>query len=60
MTTNEVPAFVISRWLADHDPTSIMLQLIVLGPPVQKRDVLAIVRRYIDRASENVGYRARR
>ena len=57
MTGEEIVAFVIARWLADHAPTSIMLQLITLGQPVKKAEVLAIIRRYVDRSTENAAYR---
>lgn len=59
MTTQEVAAFVIYRWLAEHDAASIMLQLVCLGHPASKADVLAIIRGYVDISTENKGYRRR-
>lgn len=59
MTAQQVAAFVISRWLAEHAPASIALQLVCLGHPLKNSDVLAIIRRYVDNTSENAGYRRR-
>jgi hypothetical protein len=60
MTAQEVAAFVVSRWLCDHDPQAIMCQLICLGVPLKKREILAIVRRYCDCQTENMDYFRRR
>lgn len=60
MTAQEVAKLVISRWLADQSPAAIMVRLICLGHPMTRADVLAIIRRYIDIATENSTYEARR
>ncbi len=54
MTPREIGAFIVQRWVADHSATSIMIQLICLGAPVTRADVLAVIRAYIDHSSENL------
>lgn len=56
MSTKGVTTFIIGRWMMEHDVTAIMAQLITLGIPITKAEVLKIIRRYIDVSSENVGY----
>lgn len=56
MTDDELATFVIRRWLDDHAPKAIMMQLVCLGRSVSKSDVLAVVRRYIDLQTENKTY----
>lgn len=53
MTSHELTLFVVTRWQADHCPTAIMFQLVCLGHPITKADVLRIVRKYVDRTTEN-------
>lgn len=60
MTAQEAVTFIVTRWLYEHAPAAIMLQLVCLGYPAHKREVLAVIRRYVDVASENTGYGRRR
>ncbi len=54
MTPREIGELIVQRWLAEHSPISIMLQLICLGAPVTRADVLAVIRAYVDHSSENL------
>lgn len=60
MTTQEVVTFIVTRWLYEHAPATIMLQLACLGYPARKQEVLSVIRRYVDVATENRGYGRRR
>lgn len=60
MTAQEAVTFIVTRWLYDHAPAAIALQLLCLGCPMKKTEVLAVIRRYVDVASENTGYGRRR
>ncbi len=57
MSAQEVAAFIVSRWTADHAPAAIMAQLICLGVPLKKAEILAIIRQYCYSQSENGSYR---
>lgn len=57
MSAQETAAFIVSRWVADHAPAAIMIQLIMIGPPLKKSEILAIIRQYCDSQSENASYR---
>lgn len=54
MNNEQIRAFIVRRWRDDHDPTAIMMQLICLGAPVLKSDVLKTIRRYVDESDEAV------
>jgi hypothetical protein len=53
MTDGELNAFVISKWTNEHAPHFIMLYLVCLGRPVSRREVMTIIKKYIDVNSEN-------
>jgi hypothetical protein len=55
LTPREAGEFIVQRWRAEHWPSFIMVQLILLGAPVSKADVLAVIRAYVDHNSENRG-----
>ncbi len=57
MDAQSVASFVVSRWTLGHTPESIMLQLVCLGRPMRKADVLVIIRRYVDSQTENTTYK---
>jgi hypothetical protein len=53
MTPRETGELIVQRWRMEHDPTLIMMQCIALGSPLKRADVLAVIRAYIDGATEN-------
>lgn len=57
MTPREIGALIIERWRDEHSPIAIMMQLICLGVPTSKADVLAVIRAYVDHSSENLSVR---
>lgn len=59
MTDKEAAALIIQRWRMEHDAASIMVQLIVLGKPLKKADVLAVIRAWVASENENRTYLAK-
>jgi len=53
MTPQEVADFVTRRWRDDHAPADIMRQLLGLGVPLLKSDILKIIRAYCALNTEN-------
>ena len=47
---------IVQRWRCEHAPDAIMVHLICLGAPLCKRDILAVIRRYVECNSENATY----
>lgn len=57
MTSEEVAALVIQRWKLEHNIDAIMMACLMMRAPLSRVDILAIIRRYVDLRSENVGIR---
>ena len=53
MTDNEAVARIVSAWLRDVPPLSIMMHLICLGYPVRKAEVMRVIKAYVDNSTEN-------
>jgi septum formation topological specificity factor MinE len=60
MTPGEIGTLIIQRWRCETPAAAIMIQLICLGAPLKKKDVLAVIRRYVETNSENTTYRGKR
>lgn len=56
LTPNEVIAFVIKRWMLDHTPDAIMMALVCQGINLKKKEILVIIKRFIELNTENQTY----
>lgn len=54
-----VVEFIVMKWLDEYPPSAIMTQLLCLGAPRTKAQILTIIRLYIDQTTENHTYKAR-
>lgn len=62
MTRTEAARYILSRWLDGADNfnvEAIMVQLICRGFPARRQDVRDIVRLYVNRQTENKGYKVK-
>ena len=46
-------AYILAGWLREVPAAAIIVNLICLGRPVKRADVLAVIRKYVDTQSEN-------
>jgi hypothetical protein len=53
MTDAEMARYVLAGWLREVPASSLMVNLICLGRPVKRVDILAVIRAYVDSESEN-------
>lgn len=53
MTAQQIATFIIRRWMDDHAPQAIMMQLICLGHPMKKKDILYVIKRFVSECTEN-------
>lgn len=53
MTYHQMVSYVVHKWLNEHPPKCIMLYLVCLGCPVTTKDVMVIIRKYVDISTEN-------
>lgn len=55
MHTNEIYGYIISKWQNGHAPACIAMYLICLGHRISCREVMHVVRAYVDLSTENKG-----
>lgn len=53
MTKGQIQGYIVAKWISGHAPQAIMAYLVCLGQPVTKKDVMLIIREYVDRSTEN-------
>lgn len=60
MTPEEAASFIIKRWIDYHTPQAIMMQMICLGVPLTKREILKVIKLWVDLNDEATTLKARR
>jgi hypothetical protein len=49
-------AFIIQRWVLDHDIDHACVQALCLGMPMSRDDFIAVIKDYVTLSSENGTY----
>lgn len=57
LSPQQVASLIVCRWQLDHSVDAIMVALVMLGRPMKRREILEVIRRYVESNSENPTYR---